>query len=116
MAGPTVDQQQFYRRLNRLYDGWKENEEHAYFGGGMDAFCVLAGKASTPESTYRLSAVTQVREYYDIDLKRYNKAFIDVFTWISGVSRHSDGVYERNLLRFDEWKEICAVGSDFTWK
>ena len=60
MAAPEVNGETFFRRLNRLYERWEENKSHNYFGGGVDAFCILAGKANEDDSSYRVSAVTQV--------------------------------------------------------
>ncbi|RLN61831.1 hypothetical protein BBJ29_003855 [Phytophthora kernoviae] len=56
---PHLNASMFFRRLNRLYSSWKENKGNAAWGG-VDSFCVLAGRAQQEESGYRKSAVLQI--------------------------------------------------------
>lgn len=60
MSSVALDQELFFRRLNRFYASWNENKDNDYWKG-VDAFCVVAGKANSDDSSYRHSAVMQVR-------------------------------------------------------
>ncbi|KAI9912477.1 hypothetical protein PsorP6_006497 [Peronosclerospora sorghi] len=54
---PRLDAALFYRRLERLYTSWRK-PERAW--DGIDAFCILAGRAQPQDSGYRKSAVLQI--------------------------------------------------------
>ncbi|KUF78095.1 FACT complex subunit spt16 [Phytophthora nicotianae] len=56
---PRLNAAMFFRRLQRLYSSWKENKNEPAWGG-VDSFCVLAGRAQQEESGYRKSAVLQI--------------------------------------------------------
>ncbi|CAI5734791.1 unnamed protein product [Peronospora destructor] len=56
---PRLNASLFFRRLNRLYRSWKVHK-HETAWGGVDSFCVLAGRAQQEESGYRKSAVLQI--------------------------------------------------------
>ncbi|KAL3670335.1 hypothetical protein V7S43_004646 [Phytophthora oleae] len=56
---PRLDAAMFFRRLNRLYSSWKERKNDPVWGG-VNSFCVLAGRAQQEESGYRKSAVLQI--------------------------------------------------------
>lgn len=56
---PQLDGAVFFRRLKTLYKSWNENKAGATWGG-VDSFCVLAGKPQPDESGYRKSAVLQI--------------------------------------------------------
>lgn len=58
-AGPQIDGELFFRRLNKLCTSWQENKSSAGWAAA-DAFCVLAGKAQQDESAYRKSALVQI--------------------------------------------------------
>ncbi|KAE8900767.1 FACT complex subunit spt16 [Phytophthora fragariae] len=58
-GAPRLNAAMFFRRLNRLYSVWKERKDDAAWGG-VDSFCVLAGRAQQEESGYRKSAVLQI--------------------------------------------------------
>ncbi|KAF1789227.1 Creatinase/Aminopeptidase P/Spt16, N-terminal [Phytophthora cactorum] len=56
---PRLNAAMFFRRLQRLYSSWKEHKNDSAWGG-VDSFCVLAGRAQQEESGYRKSAVLQI--------------------------------------------------------
>ncbi|CAI5741519.1 unnamed protein product [Hyaloperonospora brassicae] len=55
-VAPSLNAAMFFRRLERLYRSWKTDSAW----GGVDSFCVLAGRAQQEESGYRKSAVLQI--------------------------------------------------------
>ncbi|CAI5728999.1 unnamed protein product [Peronospora effusa] len=56
---PRLNASLFFRRLDRLYRSWKVHRQETAWGG-VDSFCVLAGRAQQEESGYRKSAVLQI--------------------------------------------------------